>query len=210
MAHIAGAGALIAAGFPTRIWPPECCVPAFVHNAMVVKGVALDVPDILPSKLGVRVRPDQDNPLGLALADDRYPPGIRSADAEQDINRCFVELGITLRFRHIMFLAIALGLWEEVLDVALARSVVVGLGVDFGVLMKRTSTSPAEHVQRVISRNGDRLELVDDSGETIPARYSASTDQISRAVLAIPDGFWMIGAKHDLQLPYTLPWRGDR
>lgn len=191
---------------PTRIWPPECCVPAFLHGAMLAKAVAVAVPDVLPSILGVRVRPDQENPLGLALADPRNPPGIRAADAEREINRFFSELELPLRFRRVPFLQIAMGLWEEVLDAALAKGLVVGLGVDYGVLMQRTTPRSAQHVLRVLARKGDQLEVVDDSGETSPARFEVATDRASEAVLAIPDGFWMIGEERDLHLPFTLPW----
>lgn len=191
---------------PTRTWPPECCVPAFLHAAMVVRDVAVAVPDVLPSILGVHVRPDQDNPLGLALADQRYPPGIRAADAEREINRLFAKLELPLRCRRVPFLEIGLGLWEDVLDAALAKGVVVGLGVDFGVLIQRTMPRSAQHILRVLARNGDHLEVIDDSGETTPAHYSVTTDRASRAVLVIPDGFWMIGAEQDLQLPFTSPW----
>lgn len=173
---------------------------------MVAKGAAVAVPETLPSILGVRVRPDQDNPLGLMLADHRYPPGIRAADAEREINRLFVELQLPLRCRRVPFLEIGLGLWEDVLDAALNKNVVVGLGVDFGALTQRTMLNKAEHVLRVLAHNGDHIEVVDDSGEFTLGSFNVTTDRMSRAVLAIPDGFWMIGAGQDLQLPFTSPW----
>lgn len=173
---------------------------------MAAKDVAISVPDVLPGILGVRVRPDQDNPLGLAIADHRYPPGISAADAEREINRLFAELELPLRFRLVPFLEVALGLWEDTLDAALAKRVVVGLGVDFGVLMQRTTPRSAQHVLRVLARDGNHLDVVDDSGETTPARFSVTMDRATKAVLAIPDGFWMIGAEQDLHLPFTLPW----
>jgi hypothetical protein len=210
MAHLAGAKVLSDAVLPQRTWPPECCVPAFLNSAMVVKHVALGVPDVLPSKLGVRVRPDQDNPLGLAIANHRYPPGIRATDADREINRFFAELELPLRFRRIPFLQITLGLWEDVLDAALAKSVVVGLGTDFEVLMQRATPRSAQHLLRVLARNGDHLDVIDDSGETTPAHFSVKADRVHKAVLAVPDGFWMIGTDQDLQLPFTLPWGGSQ
>jgi hypothetical protein len=173
---------------------------------MVAKGVDMAAPETLPGILGVRVRPDQDNPLGLALADHRYPPGIRAADAEREINRLFAKLKLPLRCRRVPFLEISLGLWEDLLDAALAKNVVVGLGVDFGVLMQRTTRSKAEHVLRVLAHEGDHLEVADDSGEFTLSSFSVTTDRASEAVLAVPDGFWMIGAEQDLQLPFTSPW----
>lgn len=190
---------------PTQSWPAECCVPAFLHGAMVVKGVGLAFPEVLPSILGVRVSPHQDNPLGLALADDYHPPGIRAEDAQREINRFFSELELPLCFRLVPFLQITLGLWEDVLDAALARGVAVGLGVDFGVLLERSMPRSAQHVLRVLAHKGDHLEVVDDSGESTPARFVVTTDRANSAVLAIPDGFWMVGTAEELHLPFTLP-----
>jgi hypothetical protein len=210
MEHFVEAMALSEALFSGRIWPPECCVPAFVHAAMVAKNVALPEPDALPGILGVRVRADQDNPLGLALADQYHPPGIRAVDAEREINRLFTKLGLQLQCRRIPFLEVGFGLWEEVLDVALARDLVLGLGVDFSVLMQRSTQRSAQHVLRVLTHVDDRLEVVDDSGEATQDRFFVTTDRASMAVLAIPDGFWMIGEKQCLQLPFTLPWRATQ
>lgn len=192
---------------PPRYWPPECCVPAFLHSAMVAKGIIVSVPHALPGILGVCVRADQYNPLGLALADHRSPPGIRAIDAEREINRLFMDLKLPLRFRHIPFLQIALGLWEDVLDAALAKDVVVGLGVDFAVLMQRTTLRPVQHVLRVVARNGNNLDVIDDSGESTPDRFSVTTDSARKAVFAVPDGLWIIGVEQDLHLPFTLPWK---
>lgn len=191
---------------PTRSWPPECCVPAFLHAAMSVMGFTVPFPEALPGILGVRVRPDQENPLGLALANDRYPPGIRAVDAEREINRLFAELQLPLCFHRIPFLHVEFGLWEDVLDAAFKRDVVVGLGVDFSILMRRTAARSSQHVLRVLSRKGNHLYVVDDSGETTPSHFKVTNDRASEAVLAIPDGFWMIGDKKKLRLPFTLPW----
>lgn len=193
-----------------HVWPPECCVPAFLHGAMLAKSVAVAEPSALPRILGVRVRPGQDNPFGLALADSHHPPGIRAKDAEAGINRLFADLGLPLRCRRVPFLEIGLGLWEELLDAALAKGIVVGLGLDFNVLTRRSIPSSAEHVLRVLGRSGRHLEVIDDSGEATPALRRVTTEDAAKAVLAIPDGFWMIGAEIDLRLPLTSPWEASQ
>lgn len=195
------------AALTTYAWPPECCVPAFLSGALAAKHFSAPEPRALPRLLGVRVRADQYNPLRLSIADHCNPPGLRAIDAEREINRLFHEYSIPLACRRVPFLEISFGLWEDVLDAALAKSVVVGVGVDFGVLARRTTQSSAWHVLRVLSRDGDELKVVDDSGEAIPVLSTISMDRTFKAVMAIPDGFWMIGAAADLDLPLTSPWK---
>lgn len=195
---------------PSRSWPPECCVPAFIYSALMVKGINIEVPEALPSLLGVRVHPDQLNPLHLAFADNKNPAGIRAADAEREINRLFDELRLPLFFRHVPFLEVSLGLWEDALDEALLRGVVVGVGLDFSILTKRSAPRSAQHVMRVLKKTGNQLVLVDDSGEADEPCFNLSMDQVNQAVLSIPDGLWLVGTENELQLPFTLAWKGHR
>jgi hypothetical protein len=176
-------------------------VAAFVHAAMMVHGLEGPPPKALPGILGVRVREDQDNPLGLALADRSTPAGLRARDADLAINRLFRELGSPIRFRRVPFREISMGLWVDVLDTALTRGVVAGLGVDFAVLRDQATERSAQHVLRILTRREQELELFDDSGETTPAGFSVSLERARAAVLAIPDGLWMIAQEPDLHLP---------
>jgi hypothetical protein len=161
---------------------------------------------VLPSLLGVRVRDGEDNPLCLGIADPSTPAGLRADDAERAINQLFRDIDAPLRFRRVPFREIAMGLWQEVLDAALERGVVVGLGVNFSILRGHSIQRSAQHVLRVLSRRQEELELFDDSGETTPARFSVPTERACAAVLAIPDGFWMVGPEQALHLVHTLPW----
>jgi hypothetical protein len=174
---------------------------------MVAHGLDVVVPAVLPGILGVRVRDGQDNPLCLGLADPSTPAGLRADDADSAINRLFRELDSSLRFRRVALQSISMGLWEDVLDTALDRGAVVGLGVSFGVLRDHAIQRSTQHVVRVLARRARELELFDDSGETTPARFSVATERASAAMLAIPDGLWMIGPEQDLRLPHTLPWK---
>ncbi|NVJ09747.1 hypothetical protein HUW63_31560 [Myxococcus sp. AM001] len=188
------------------LWPPQCCVPAFVHAALVRLGVPCSVPEALPSILGVRVRPDQENPLGLALATDAHPPGIRGADAEREVNQMCLELGLPFRLRRIPFNTIQWDAWEDVLITALNRKAIVGVGVDYHVLMSTEPIRSAQHVLRVDQWRADAVGLFDDSGETVPPHFEIGHEQLRRAVMAISDGLWIIGQGPDLSLPFTLPW----
>lgn len=193
---------------PFPVWPPECCVPAFVCFALDHFGLECSYPQTLPAILGVKVHADQDNPLHLPIATSASPVGIRAADAEREINRLFSELGSPVTFRRIPFDEVTFGLWEDVLESALSRDIVVGLGVDYAVLTGKPVRRPARHLVRVTQQAGDYLSLYDDSGEMGTAAFQCSIDTARSAVQAVPDGFWMIGVPDDLQLPLTLPWEG--
>lgn len=190
-----------------RIWPPQCCVAAFVHAAFVQFGVECPYPETIPGILGVRVRPDQPNPLGLALADALHPAGIRGADAEREINRMCREIGSPLRLRRVPFGTIVEELWMDVLDDALSRRAVVGLGVDYHTLM--TTESPersAQHVLRVLERLEETLSLFDDSGESVPPSFTVDPAQVRVASRRINDGLWIMNPGKDLNFKHTLPW----
>lgn len=192
----------------SRIWPPQCCVPAFVHAALVQLGEDCPYPETIPGILGVRVRPDQENPLELALADASHPPGIRGADAEREFNRMCREIGSVLRLRRVPFNTIVGELWIDVLDDAMSRGAVVGLGVDYHVLMTRgTSDRSAQHVLRVLGREGQLFTLFDDSGESDPATIMVDTERLHAAVLPIHDGLWIVNSVTELNFAHTLPWR---
>ena len=190
-------------------WPPQCCVPAFVHAAFLQLGVACPVPQAMPSVLDIRVGPDQANPLGLALANSEHPPGIRSKDAEIRINQMFIELGVPFRFCHIPFNTVFGDLWEDILNEALSSGAVVGVGVDYNVLIEKGSVDAlAQHVLRVQSRDGNMLSLFDDSGESTPPQMEVTSERLRSAVLAVRDGLWIIGQPNALHFTHAFPWRG--
>jgi hypothetical protein len=82
--------------------------------------------------------------------------------------------------------------------------------VDYGRLAETQQVRSAQHVLRVIRRDEGMLSFVDDSGESKPTSFAVPLDRVHRAVLAIPDGFWMIGSRRDLDLPGAMPWTPNR
>ncbi|SFH52803.1 hypothetical protein SAMN04488020_12021 [Palleronia marisminoris] len=192
----------------TRIWPPHCCVPAFVHAALVQHGVEFPFPETIPGLIGVRVDPSQDNPLKLALADAAHPPGIRGADAELEVNRMFADLELDLRLRRVRFDSLKAELWVDVLDAALSSGAAVGIGFDYNHFMGRTTPkAAAQHVLRVLYRDVGSLTLFDDSGEAKPATINADFQRVKSAVLSIRDGFWIINDRTRLDFPHVPMWQ---
>jgi hypothetical protein len=193
-----------------RAWPPQCCVPAFVHAALVKFGVDCAYPETIPGMLDVRVLPDQKNPLRLRLADATHPPGISGADAEREVNRMCADLKLPVRLRRVPFNTIQAELWEDVLDAALASGAVAGIGVEYNLLMGTTmSKRSAQHVLRVLHRDARSLRLFDDSGESEPAAITVDLERVRSSVLPIGDGLWIMNDKSRLNMPYTLTWGTD-
>jgi|GEM_PF-2530344 len=187
-------------------WPPECCVPAFVHAAIIKFGIECPYPAVIPGILGVKVHAGQQNPLGLKLVNDEQPSGITAADADREINIFLAELGGKLAFERVPFSTIVFGMWEEFLELALARDIVVGVGVDYEVLIGKPLKFPAQHIVRILEKNKEQLVLWDDSGETDPPQLLTSTDIVRDAVYAISEGFWMIGPAFSLKAVKTDLW----
>jgi hypothetical protein len=188
------------------LWPPRCCVPAFVYAALARNGISAD-PLSLPCLLGVEVSIGDKNPLGLPVSQNGTW-GMTSEAANGRINRLFQELGLPLAFRHVPFNEIALESYENVLEQAFSRSVVVGIGLNYNLLANVTRVEPVRHVIRVISNRGSNLKLFDDSLEHSCSEFTVPWDKIERAVLNILDGYWLIGRRPALALDHTLPWMG--
>lgn len=188
-------------------WPPQCCVPAFVQSALRELGVACPTGPALARILGVRVERDQANPFDLPLATRSDPAGVRAADAEKDINLLCWRLGAPVHFRHVPFLTIACEAWEEVLREADDAGAIVGVGVDYRRLSGTGSNRPALHVLRILGAGGGALSVRDDSGESTPDTFEVDRERLLSSVLAVPDGFWIMGAERCMTLRFALPWR---
>lgn len=191
-------------------WPPHCCVPAFVHAALENFGIPFDALSMLPALLGVRVGSADANPLALPVAAPGEVCGVTASEAVRSISRLFHDLELPIHFRHVPFNEITLRLYDNVLRCALDRELVVGLGIDYSQLVTPKGKSRTLHVLRVLNMTNDQLLLFDDSHDRRPPQFSCSWDEVERTVLAVPDGYWLIGSPANLSLPYTLPWSPER
>ncbi len=190
--------------FPKK-WPPQCCVPAFMHSSLVQLKVEVPDANILPSKLGVLVGPKDENPFHLEVVSDSAQQGVTQKNAEILINKFFFDRDLDLAFRHVPFQEISLGLYDEVLKAAMLKEISVGVGLDFSKLTG-DDRQPVKHVLRVKCLKGSRIKLFDDSREHSPPEFEIEWTVFEAAVLAIHDGYWLIGKPADLELPLTLPW----
>lgn len=184
-------------------WPAHCCVPAFVYAALNINGIDFLEPASLPSLLGVHVGPDDDNPLGLPLAEMDDDRGVTVTVAERMIQAMLDELELPIFFRYLPFKEIPLGLYEDVLSDALNKGLVIGLGVDVSKLSIAQCQDKALHVLRVVNSNYKYVMLFDDSYEFVPPELICTWDEVERSVLAAKGGFWLFGPKIALSLVHT-------
>lgn len=184
-------------------WPPHCCVPAFVHAALLAEGVVPPEPRYLAHAIGVQVGSTDPNPFGLQVTADADERGVKPAHAVGTISRILADCAPFLAFRHVPFTTITFQLFEDVLAEALARRCTVGAGVDPS-LLPLPSIPHQRHVVHVIHYSDHRADFVDDSaGAGPPIRVDWLT--LERAVHAVCDGFWILGRQERLNLQHCLP-----
>ena len=187
-------------------WPPQCCVPAFVHRSIQLVGVEPPRPEQLAFAFNVKVDSLDPNPWNLPVSSSREDRGVVLQRATQIIPSILSDIAPHIQFRHIPFNTIALELYKEVLSEALGRALPVGVGVDPHVLSIPNAEAENRHILRIESVQERQVHLVDDSsGRATP--LAVPWEVLERAVIAIADGYWIFGRESDLDFSNTLPYR---
>ena len=62
-------------------WPPFCCVPAFIEQALAQCNVKIDDLRSFAHQLGVRVGAGEENPWGLEVTEDPDARGLTATSA---------------------------------------------------------------------------------------------------------------------------------
>jgi dCTP deaminase len=194
------------AGRPSYVrherWPPHCCVPAFLHAALKELGHADIDPAKLATKIGVKVGPLDSNPFGLQVVESATARGVLPSVAVRTINVLLGEINSDFAFRHLRFNEIACDGEFEVLETALRRQLIVGVGLDYSHL--DSSVLPqTRHLMRISRAVEHDIELADDFTGGIQMRRWDHVELASKALL---DGFWLIGPRNQLQFPLSPVW----
>ena len=187
-------------------WPPQCCVPAFVYAALLSEDIEPIEPQFLARMIGVRVGPGDANPYGLPIASKKKEFGVTAGDAKIAIGRLLDMHANHLGFRHIPFSTIQFELYPDVLREALESKCYVGAGVDPSRL-PIPALQGLRHVVRLAALDGVRIQFIDDCSQT-PSLIEIDWDTLERAILAVDDGFWVIGRKECLAFKNSLPISG--
>lgn len=186
----------------SSIWPPCCCVAAYLAEALRIHGYSdIDRPR-LARELGICVGPADENPWGLSVTPESSLRGLPLSKAQNRIPAVLAHFGSGLRFRHIPFRAVTLNLFPDLLEQATKQKCVAGVGFNRALLFG----SPAliRHVARIIPHDHpDSVVILDDSMERPPARHVVEWSALETAVYNIDDGFWLIGSDRAINLEYA-------
>jgi hypothetical protein len=146
--------------------------------------------------LGTRVGPEDKNPWDLPVEPNPELRGVQVQEARERFPEILGPFDEALGFRHVPFNTVMFGLFPEVLDQALARGCVVGVGFNYARLLARGNI--VRHLMRVQpTDNPEEVLLLDDSAGKPPARFLARWMNLEAAVADVHDGFWIVG-KADL------------
>lgn len=191
-------------------WPARCCVPAFVAAAVrQLSGERLGMRD-LAHRLGVVVAPTDANPFDLPVR--AVEPGAQVPVVLTLIPRVLQEISPDLAFRHLPLSHVTLGLYEDVVLEFWKRGSVVGLGLDYRELSSAEgAAAPLKHVVRLTQFDPQDRRYIfcldDEAGGDDAKRVR--WDSLEIASRRINDGFWIIGRRGTLHVPWTPSSSGE-
>jgi hypothetical protein len=186
----------------TGVWPPCCCVAAFVFESLRQLGYAVLDRAALARQLGIRVGPDKANPWNLLVDPDPNLQGLLVSDAKRLLPNILKQYDQNLRFRHIPFRTVMFELYAEVLDQALNQGCVAGVGFNKAVLLAESGT--VRHVTRIRPVDDREKVLLLDDTCGVPARRTfVEWGILEKAVHSVNDGFWIIGRVNRINFDFV-------
>ncbi|KDA02484.1 hypothetical protein HOC_10829 [Hyphomonas oceanitis SCH89] len=115
------------------------------------------------------------------------------------INRLLSEIGAPIAFRHLPFRKIPFSMYDDALERALGLGLVVGAGVDYAKMPNSQTRVRSQHVFRVVTFKSGSVHLFDDSGECSPPELNLGFEDLTKAIIAAGDGWWLIGEPASLE-----------
>lgn len=186
-------------------WPPQCCAIAFISKARELLLHDRFDPKVIAHGLDVRVGPGDNNPWKLNVENNAHLQGARPSDLQNKWGEVFGSAPL-FSFRHIPFSTVSFGLYWEVGAEALASGLVVGLGFDYSCISGGNSASHVCRVEAITQTKGDSYDvsIVDDFQNGL--RRIERSETLEPAVRSVEGGFWLVGDRAKMHLPYALPW----
>jgi hypothetical protein len=210
------------AGGRDRLWPSQCCVPAFLA-ASIAALAPEEVPEIddqtrrdLATILGVTLAPEDPNPWDLPTSEDSREWGVSASVASdrfpQVCERLAPALTFSLELRSLN--QIPFELYESVVLDYRGLPAILGVSFDHAILQtemgREEPARRAWHIAR-LSPIGDEWEsrpnalsaefkfdysgllwLFDDSEELVGDEALSRWRALVRASYAIGGGFWIV------------------
>ncbi len=184
--------------------PPHSCVVTFVASALQEYVQTCDLAR-LAHLLGMRVGPEDANPWNVPIEPDPSLRGITLDRFERAVPSVLLTYAPELRFRYVPFNTIAFGLYDAVLEAALAASCTIGVSYNYAHLQRNAGT--VRHVSRVCRAEFPHHVILSDTTGTDPNDTSRiHWENLCAAVNDISGGYLIIGHARSMSLDYTLPW----
>jgi hypothetical protein len=177
-----------------ELWPPCCCVAAFVSAAFKQLRIPTAPKRELAIDLKTMVGPNDANPWRLPVTSEKNRRGVLLQDADETIRRLLQSHDSHFDFAHVPLSIIPLPLFDEVAQRAIDEGCVVGIG--FARDMIIGGNGQLLHVARIVELNWREALLVDDALPGSEQEQRIGWDSIERACRKIDDGFWLIGPNH--------------
>jgi hypothetical protein len=175
-----------------KIWPPWCCVTAFITASLEQLGYNVENPALIAKELGTSIGPEDDNPWNLDIQPDYELRGVSLLSAKKKIPLILKQFDERLNFRHVKFRTVTFHLFQDYLEQELKNGAVVGVGFNYTYLFGGTNLN--RHITRILPADDTRIVyLIDDFSNTPPENVSINWIKLEKAVYDIDDGFWIIG-----------------
>ena len=150
------------------IWPPQCCVPAFLGTAVGFLTGTLDAllsEDIrrdLATAVGVVVGPEDANPWGLRVSHRAEEWGVKARNIEGSLDSVESVLGCHrgLTLEVVSFDTIPFQLYEDAVIDIVSHKAIIGISFDYPELTAKVTAPasgryPGRHVARLSPLIGD-------------------------------------------------------
>lgn len=138
------------------VWPPQCCVPAFLWAA--VHGLCdqrVQVPSVIEMKaaataLKIVVSPEDANPFEFPVSNDPLKWGVKAVDATSRFDAFLSSIGVEKRLNLSLFPIneIDFEAYEEVILELQSTGGIVGIGFDYQYYLEKSGLPSLEGLRR--------------------------------------------------------------
>jgi hypothetical protein len=164
-------------------WPPGCCVPAFLGQAVTAFSGRPDrmeqdeIRKVLSRLLGVRLAPGVVNPWNLPVSGDRSDRGVTPETAKRLFPQVqeLLQGKVTLDLDIVDINKVAFELYEDEVLALVSRGSIVGIGFDHSELLRHRGNwdSPTSEYSPHLVRLTPLAEEVRNRPNVLSAEFGA-------------------------------------
>jgi len=181
-------------------WPNYTCVLVFFYHSLLKLNYNYSVYDLAQS-LNIRVPTEERNPFNFKYALNIEELGIKSREAEFQINEFLIKKCLPIRLRYIPFNSIPYKMYDNLLVRLLKEDLIIGFGYNYANC-KETNEEIIKHVSFINSFKNDVVEVMDYYIDRKGISWEISYELFVKIVSEVNDGYWVIGP--DIKLNFQL------